>query len=66
MPDVKVEPSATSNNTGKLGDGSYAEIHKVDYQEIVSAIKKEGTVTNHQGVRVDAPIEVYQDGLLGH
>eukprot|EP00975_Prorocentrum_lima_P056832 11923484-Prorocentrum_lima.AAC.1 len=51
---------------GELGDGSYAEIHKVDYQEIGSAIKLGGTVTNQQGMPTGAPLEVYQDGLPGH
>eukprot|EP00975_Prorocentrum_lima_P056632 11879118-Prorocentrum_lima.AAC.1 len=51
---------------GDLTDGVYAELHKVQYQDIIPALKNDGTVVTPQGEQQHGPFEVYQDGLLGH
>eukprot|EP00975_Prorocentrum_lima_P019252 4053697-Prorocentrum_lima.AAC.1 len=47
--DVSCEWSDKYHKKGDINDGMYAEIHKVQYQDLISALKKDGTVVSAQG-----------------
>eukprot|EP00975_Prorocentrum_lima_P023641 4974390-Prorocentrum_lima.AAC.1 len=53
-PDVTVEWSTKYNRFVELGDGVYAEV-KVAHQDMISAMTKEGSVTNQLGMPVEGP-----------
>eukprot|EP00975_Prorocentrum_lima_P030110 6316044-Prorocentrum_lima.AAC.1 len=61
-----MERSDKYHKKGDMLDGVYAEIHKVEFQDVIPALKKEGIVVTPQGEQKQGPDEVYQDGLLGH
>eukprot|EP00975_Prorocentrum_lima_P055949 11729243-Prorocentrum_lima.AAC.1 len=48
-PDAPMAWSDKYHKTGDMLDGVYAEIHKVEFQDMIPALKKEGIVATSQG-----------------
>eukprot|EP00975_Prorocentrum_lima_P068498 12921074-Prorocentrum_lima.AAC.1 len=60
-----MEWSDKYHDKGDMLDGVYAEIHKVEYQDMIAALKEDGLGVT-QGDHEEGPREVYQAGFLGH